>query len=80
MNLYFARTVHDETITENREYTSLYGGSYDFEEIQNLSSMSDDIRNKLSSIYGEVDHVEESTGWAGSKFTYYYWYGANDTV
>jgi hypothetical protein len=41
--------------------------------------MSNDLRIKLDSIYGEPDDISEDDDWYGNKYTYTHWSGANDT-
>lgn len=78
INLYFAYTP-DGVFSKEDSQTELYGAKYEFEP-QNLQSMYDDIKSKLTSLYGDPDDVTNDKSWTGVKNTYTWWHGANDTV
>lgn len=79
IELYFAFTSVNGV--ENQDYndTAFYGARYSFEPA-NLQGMTDDLTEKLSSLYGEPDDTKKDTDLWGNKTTIIYWYGANDTV
>ena len=77
--MYFAYTPVDGVLTRDESLTALYGAKYEFEP-QNLQSMYDDIKSKLTSLYGDPADVTADKNWTGAKNTYTWWYGANDSV
>lgn len=78
MELYFAYVAQDGVLSKTEENSSLYGAKYKFEAMD-LASMSTDLISKLSSLYGEPEKDTEDLDYSGNKYTYTYWYGANDT-
>lgn len=72
--LYFAYVPVDGVLTKTEDDSSLYGARYVF-EAQNLDEMYADLTRKLTSLYGAPSDVKKQ----GDKYTYTYWYGANDT-
>lgn len=79
LEMFFAYTSVDGIMQEDDSQTALYGARYEFEP-QNLQSMYEDIKNKLTSLYGEPDDVTSDKNWLGIKHTYTWWYGANDSI
>lgn len=78
INLYFAFVPVNGKLTKKESDTSLYGASYKFEP-QNLSSMASDLKNKLSSIYGQPVKVTTDSDIWGNKSEFTWWAGANGT-
>lgn len=79
IQLFFAYTSVDGILQDDDTQTALYGARYEFEP-QNLQSMYEDVKNKLVSLYGEPDDTTSDKNWLGIKYTYTWWYGANDSV
>lgn len=79
IELFFAYVPVKGTLTKDASDTALYGARYIFEP-QNISSMSNDLIEKLSSLYGDPDETTADTDMWGNKTTYTWWNGANNTV
>lgn len=79
ISFYFAYGMVDGVLLQTEENSKLYGGQYVF-ETKNLENMAEDLKNKLSSIYGESDKFIEDNDFMGNHYTYTYWYGDNDTL
>jgi len=79
IRFYFAYVPVDGVLTREEKDSALYGARYEF-EAQNLEEMSKDLIEKLTSVYGEPAKTTERTDFRNYKYTYTYWYGANDTV
>lgn len=79
VNFYFAYIPVDGVLTREEQDSALYGARYEF-EAKNLEEMSKDLIQKLTSVYGEPIKTTEKTDLYDIKYTYTYWYGANDTV
>ena len=78
----FSRNANEDgTITwDNMENLSLYGAYYRIEPVS-LESATEDLMEKLSSLYGEPDkYIDDSLEYGYSEDYIYYWYGADDTV
>lgn len=80
INMYYAYTVSpDGHIQKSTDTSALYGAEYIFEP-QDLYGMSGDIKEKLTSLYGEPDDMEEEKeSLTGYLEIYTIWYGANNT-
>jgi len=78
ITLYFAFLPVNGYLSYDEKDTSLYGAQYKFEPT-NLEEMYSDLTSKLTSLYGEPEKVKEDTDIWKNKYTYTYWYGANDT-
>lgn len=61
--------------------SALYAAYYRIES-ENIDYVKEDLKTKISSIYGEPDSIKEIEPYENATFTaeYVYWYGANDTV
>lgn len=79
IRLYFAYLPVDGVLTNEEKDSAFYGAQYEF-EAQNLEAMSTDLIEKLTTLYGEPAKTTERTDFRDFKYTYTYWYGANDTV
>ena len=77
--LFFSYMPVDGVLTRLETDSALYGAQYEF-QVQNLEEMSQDLVNKLSSLYGEPAKTVEEIGRYDIQYTYIYWYGINDTV
>lgn len=78
IQLYFAYLPIGDYLTYEEKDTALYGAQYQFEPT-NSEEMYADLTEKLESLYGSPDKVTEDTDLWDNKYTYTYWYGANDT-
>lgn len=78
INLYFAFVPVNGKLTKKESDTSLYGASYKFEP-QNLAGMTADLKNKLSSLYGQPVKVTTDSDIWGNKSEFTWWSGANGT-
>lgn len=78
VNLFFSYIPVDGVLTRKEPDSSFYGAQYIFEPM-NLEEMSNDLINKLSSIYGKPDKTTEDADMWSNEYTYTFWYGANDT-
>lgn len=77
--LFFSYVPVDGILTRSEEDSALYGARYRFEP-NNLSEMTQDLTEKLSSLYGEPDEIKTDSHWLYNvQYEYIYWYGANDT-
>lgn len=79
IELFFTYIPVNGTLSKEDSDTALYGARYTFEP-KALSSMSEDLTDKLSSLYGQPDNTTNSTDMWGNKLSFTWWYGANDTV
>lgn len=79
IELYFAYTVQNGTLTKEDSDTALYGARYTFTP-HNLKRMSADLIDKLSSLYGEPDRTTSNKDLWGNQITFTWWYGANNTA
>lgn len=78
MSLYFAYIPVDGVLTKTENDSALYGAQYVFTP-QNLDAMSEDLIEKLSSVYGEPsERINDKDMW-GNEYEYVYWYGQNNT-
>lgn len=79
IELYFAFLPSEEGyLTYDEKDTALYGAKYTFEPVD-LEDMYNDLTEKLTNLYGEPDKVTYDTDLWDNKYTYTYWYGANNT-
>lgn len=80
VNMYFLYTVNENNVLNQEESDSvLYGAQYIF-EAKNLESMTTDLKQKISSVYGEPQKTTTDTDWMKNVSAYTYWYGQNDTL
>ena len=79
VELFFAYTPKNGILTKKEEDTALYGAMYEFEPV-NTESMSKDLLQKLSSVYGEPDSTSYDSNIFGGITKYTYWSGANNTL
>ena len=78
VELYFVHTINNGILEKTVESSALYGAKYNF-EAKNLEEMTNDLVNKLSSVYGEPEKNTSDIDWIGNQYTYYQWYGENNT-
>lgn len=78
ITLYFSYLPVEGYLTYEEKDTALYGAQYKFEPV-NLQDMYEDLKQKLINIYGEPSKQTEDVDLWKNKYTYTYWYGANDT-
>ena len=78
VELDFAYVPNNGVLNKTEDESALYGAQYTFLP-RNLSEMSADLINKLSSLYGEPSETKNDSDWLGLKYTYTFWKGANDT-
>lgn len=78
ITLYFAYLPVGEYLSYNEKDTSLYGAQYKFEPV-NLQDTYNDLKQKLTDIYGEPSKVTIDSDLWENKYTYTYWYGAKNT-
>lgn len=79
IELFFSYIPVDGALSKEDTDTALYGARYEFSP-KDLSAMSADLTEKLSSLYGEPDDISKATDLWGNKTAITRWYGANDTV
>lgn len=80
VNMYFLYTINENNFLNQEESDSiLYGAQYIF-EAKNLESMTTDLKQKITSVYGEPQKTTTDTDWMKNVSTYTYWYGQNDTL
>ncbi|MBR4084158.1 MAG: hypothetical protein IKK33_07730 [Lachnospiraceae bacterium] len=77
--LYFAYNIVDGTLPKTENESSLYGGQYIF-DTENLDGMYSDLKDKLTSLYGEPSKTTQRTDYLDISYTYTWWYGLNNTV
>lgn len=78
VSLYFAYIPVDGILTKTENDSALYGAQYVFIP-QNLDEMSNDLIEKLSSVYGEpCERINDKDMW-DNEYEYVYWYGQNNT-
>lgn len=78
LNFYFSYIPVDGVLTKTEKDSSFYGAQYVFSP-KDLKNMQKDLLEKLTSLYGEPSKSNKDSDLWGNKFTYTYWYGANDT-
>lgn len=78
LNFYFSYIPVDGVLTKTEKDSSFYGAQYVFSP-KDLKKMKKDLLEKLTSLYGEPSKSNKDSDLWGNKFTYTYWYGANDT-
>ena len=78
IELFFAYTVIDGVITHEEADSRLYGAKYTFEPADALA-MIDDLKGKLSSLYGDIDEEGSDTGIVWDH-KWWIWRGANQTA
>lgn len=80
VNMYFAYTLDNDGYVNQEDGDSiLYGARYVF-ETQNLDSMTSDLKEKITSVYGEPQKTTTDTDFFKNVSTYTFWYGQNDTL
>lgn len=78
VNLYFVYIPVDGVLTKTENDSAFYGAQYVFMP-QNLDEMSNDLVEKLSSVYGEPsERIKDKDMW-DNEYEYVYWYGQNNT-
>ncbi|MCD7846794.1 MAG: zinc-ribbon domain-containing protein [Oscillospiraceae bacterium] len=78
ITLFFAYVPVDGVLTKTEEDSALYGARYEFKP-ENLSEAADDLKEKLSSLYGEPDSTKTDSDIWGNKYTYITWTGKRNT-
>lgn len=78
ITLYFAYLPVDGYLTYDERDTALYGAQYKFEPV-NLQDTYNDLKDKLSNLYGEPSKTTQDADMWENQYTYTYWYGANNT-
>lgn len=78
IELFFAYTPVNNELSREESDTALYGARYEFEP-QDLQSMTDDLTEKLSSLYGNPVDTKKGTNYLGLSETLIYWEGTNNT-
>lgn len=77
--LYFAYNIVDGKLPKTEDESSIYGAKYVF-STEDLEGMHIDLKNKLTSLYGEPSKTTNETDIFKIEYTYTWWYGQNDTV
>ena len=79
--MYFVGIAKDGTYILSDEDSILYAACYRIEST-NIETAKEDLKTKISSVYGDPDSTREIEPYANAPITeeYIYWYGANDTV
>ena len=79
--LLFSAVFKDDTYILSNEDSALYAAQYTIKPVDSEAAM-EDLKNKISSIYGEPDSIRDIEPYENALTTneYIYWYGANDTV
>ena len=78
IELYFAYTLVDGIITHEESDSKMYGARYKFEPAD-AQSMIEDMKTKLSSLYGDIDEDGKDDGFVWD-YTWWIWKGANNTA
>ncbi len=79
VEMFYAYQPIDNVPNTDESLSMLYAAQYMFEP-ENLYGMSEDLKNKLSGLYGDPDNSEEDRdNWMGYYYTYTFWEGANNT-
>ena len=76
--LYFAYVPKGGIVTHEEADSALYGARYEFEP-KNHEAMFKDLKEKLTSQYGEPTKTSNRSDYMGNKYNYVFWLGANDT-
>ena len=79
ITLHFAYKVIDGVITHKEEDTLFYGAQYEFEPADS-KFMIDDLKKKLSSLYGEIDEDGNRSVSNIWKYEWWIWKGADNTA
>ncbi len=79
VDLYFAYVPVNGALTKEKEDSAFYGASYEFTP-EDTKGMASDLKEKLTSIYGEASKTTQEKDLWGGIVKYTYWYGANDTL
>lgn len=79
--LLFSAVSKDGIYILSEESSALYAAKYTIKP-NDAKNAKNDLRDKITSIYGEPDTIREIESYANAKETneYIYWYGSNDTV
>lgn len=81
VNLYFAYVPVNGILTRDEKDSALYGALYKFGKVNDVFPIEEDLKTKLSKLYGAPDKTDSDQSWTGKiDYRYIYWYGANDTV
>ena len=78
IKMYFAYTPVDGILTKTDENSALYGAQYIIEPTS-LEDATNDLKSKISSLYGEPSKETTDSDIYGNRSTLLHWYGANDT-
>lgn len=78
LDLYLAFPVIDGEMVQDEENAIFYGARYEFEP-EDTEKMYGDLKNKLSSLYGEPIKDRSETDWIDIVTYTTVWEGANDT-
>lgn len=79
VDLYFAYVPVNGVLTKEKADSAFYGASYEFTP-EDTKGMASDLKEKLTSIYGEASKTTQDKDLWGGVVKYTYWYGANDTL
>lgn len=79
INLYFVFPITENGLEIIEDDAIFYGATYEFEP-QDYESMYDDLREKLTSLYGEPIKEDKETDWLGIEETCTVWEGTNDVL
>ena len=79
--MYFVGIAKNGTYILSDEDSILYAACYTIESTD-VKTTKEDLKTKISSVYGDPDNTREIEPYANAPITeeYIYWYGANDTV
>lgn len=78
--MYFSGIIKDDKNVLSDEDSVLYAAGYII-EASNTESTKEDLKTKISSIYGEPNNTRDIELYdVSTTQEYIYWYGANDTV
>lgn len=78
IQMYFSLVPDDKKIIKDDEHTALYAGQYKFYP-QNIESVSDDLLEKLTGLYGEPKKLQSEYEFLYKHYSIYEWDGDNDS-
>lgn len=78
ITLHFAYLPVNGVLTRSESDTALYGAQYEFEP-QNLAEMTADLKNKLTSLYGQPVNITTDSDIWGNRSEFTWWSGTNGT-
>ena len=76
--LYFVYVPINGFLTHEERDSALYAAKYTFEPAD-IDSMSTDLIDKLTSIYGTPDDTDDGSDLWNDKYHYTFWFGNNNT-